>query len=127
MNCIVLDGSDTTKSSTLKIYGVSKFDGYVAYVYPNGEILLERFFADYAECIPATGEAVYNLNIYNFEEMSKYSKLELIRNKSAKRILHCASFERLAQAVVDKPVTPEVKADVEQFILKFRPKKNDQE
>ena len=111
----------------LKIYGVSKFDGYVAYVYPNGEILLERFFADYAECIPATGEAVYNLNIYNFEEMSKYSKLELIRNKSAKRILHCASFERLAQAVVDKPVTPEVKADVEQFVLKFRPKKNDQE
>lgn len=110
----------------LKIYGISKFDGYIAFVYPNGEILLERFFSDYAECMPATGEAVYNLNIYNFEELSKYSKLELIRSKSAKRILHGASFEKVAQAVVDKPVTPEVKEDVEQFVLKFKPKKNDQ-
>lgn len=110
----------------LKIYGISKFDGYVAFVYPNGEILLERFFSDYAECMPATGEAVYNLNIYNFEEMSKYSKLELIRSKGAKRILHGASFEKLAQAVVDRPETPEIKKDVEQFVLKFRPKKNDQ-
>ena len=58
--------------------------------------------------------------------MSKYSKLELIRSKGAKRIMHGPSFEKLAQEVVDRPESPEVKKDVEQFVLKFRPKKNDQ-
>jgi hypothetical protein len=58
--------------------------------------------------------------------MSKYSKLELIRNNGARRIMHGDSFAKIAQKVVDKPVTPEVKEDVEQFVLRFRPKKNDQ-
>lgn len=110
----------------LKIYGISKFDGYVAFVYANGEILLERFFTDYTECMPAIGEAIYNLNIYNFEELSKFSKIQLIRDKSAKRILHTDSFEAQAKKIIDKEATPEVKKDVEAFVYKFKPKKNDQ-
>ena len=110
----------------LKIYGISKFDGYVAFVYENGEILLERFFTDYTECMPAIGEAIYNLNIYNFEELSKYSKTKLIRDKSAKRILHTDNFEDKARIIIDREATPEVKKDVEAFVYKFKPKKNDQ-
>ena len=110
----------------LKIYGVSKFDGYVAFVYPNGEILLERFFSDYSQCMPAIGEAVYNLNIYNFEDLSKFNKLQLIREKSCKRIMHGNRFEKEAQAVIDLPATDKVRDDVQAFVLKFQPKKNNQ-
>lgn len=107
----------------LKIYGMSQFDGYVAFVYPNGEILLERFFSDYSQCMPATGEAIYNLNIYNFEELSKFSKLQLIRDKACKRILHGETFEKQAQAIIDRPIKDGVQDDVEAFVLKFKPKK----
>ena len=107
----------------LKIYGMSQFDGYVAFVYPNGEILLERFFSDYSQCMPATGEAIYNLNIYNFEELSKFSKLQLIKEKACKRIVHGPSFETQALTVINKPAAPGVDKDVEQFVLKFKPKK----
>ena len=102
---------------------MSQFDGYVAFVYPNGEILLERFFSDYSQCMPATGEAIYNLNIYNFEDLSKFSKLQLIRDKACKRILHGPTFEKQAQSIIDRPVKPGVEKDVEEFVLKFKPKK----
>ena len=105
---------------------MSQFDGYVAFVYVNGEILLERFFSDYSQCMPATGEAIYNLNIYNFEDLSKFNKLQLIREKSCKRIMHGNRFEKEAQAVIDLPATDKVRDDVQAFVLKFQPKKNNQ-
>ena len=103
-----------------KIYGVSEFDGYVAYIYPNGEILLERFFTDYTECMPASGEAIYNLNIYNFEDKSKLSKMVLMNDPEVKRIIHCPTFEAQAQKIIDREATEEVRSDVDSFVKKFK-------
>jgi hypothetical protein len=110
---------ENTKYS-FKIYGVSEFDGYVAYVYPNGEILLERFFSDYTECMPASGEAIYNLNIYNFEDKSKFSKTVLMKDSEVGRIIHSKTFEAQARKIIEREATEEVKNDVDAFIKKFK-------
>ena len=106
-----------------KVYGVSEFDGYVAYVYANGEILLERFFSDYTECMPASGEAIYNLNIYNFEEKSKFSKAVLMKDPEVRRIIHCPTFESQARAIIEKEAPEGTTSDVEAFTLKFKGQK----
>lgn len=102
-----------------KIYGIGEFDGYVAYVYGNGEILLERFFSDYTECMPASGEAIYNLNIYNFEEKSKFSKAVLMKDPEIKRIIHCPTFEEQARKIVEGESIELTPGDVDAFVLKF--------
>ena len=104
-----------------KLYGVSEFDGYVAYVYENGEILLEKYFSDYTECMPASGDAIYNLNIYNFEDKSKMSKIALMKDSSVKRIIHCATFEEQAKKIIEKEAATDVSSDVDAFVLKFKP------
>lgn len=100
-----------------RVYGKDKFDGYVGYIYPNGQILSEKFFEDYKKFIPCTKECIYNFTIYNFEELSKHSKLTLIKDKKCKRILHAGEWEKRNLSVIEQPpIAPE--EDIKKLILR---------
>ncbi len=106
-----------------KIYGTNSFNGYIAYVYENGEVLMEKFFDDYAQCLPTKGEAIYNVQVTDFETLSKMSKLVLIKDKRCKRIIHTGNWEEKGQAILDKPSTPETKDAAKQLILRLKTQK----
>lgn len=61
-----------------KLKGLNTFTGYYGYVYPNGTVILEKFWED-EECIsPAINYATYIMNIDNFISMSKISRINLV-------------------------------------------------
>jgi len=76
------------------VKGINTFTGYYAFIYANGTVILEKFWENVDEMIPAIGCATYVMNIDNFLEMSKISKVKLIEyikllpNVGVKRIFH---------------------------------------
>lgn len=108
-----------------KLYGQNSFEGYIAYIYENGEVLMEKFFDDHANCIPTVGEAIYNIRAINFESLSKLSKPTLIKDKRCKRIIHTGNWEERSKKIIDRPSTPESKEEVRKLILKLKSKKTE--
>lgn len=108
-----------------KFYGRNTFDGYVAYIYENGEVLMEKFFNDYAQCIPSSGEAIYNVKVADFETLSKLTKTTLMKESKCKRIIHSGSWEERTQAILDRPTTTETKEEVKKMILSIQTKKTE--
>lgn len=76
------------------IRGLNTFNGYYAFIYANGKVILEKFWRDEENQNPARFEATYVMNIDNFIDMSRISKLNLIEymrtlpNSGLKRIFH---------------------------------------
>ena len=76
------------------IVGLDTFSGYFAFVYPNGKVILEKFWENAETFNPADGCATYVMSIDNFVELSKMPKLALIEYIKAfpeigvKRIFH---------------------------------------
>lgn len=103
-----------------KIYGCNAFDGYIAYIYPNGEILMEKFFNDKANCIPTINEAIYNVQVPDFERLSKLSKTTLIKENGCKRIIHSGDWEERSQSIIDKPAIRESEEQIKKLIKKLK-------
>jgi hypothetical protein len=84
------------KSAYIKcIKGKNTFDGYYAFVYANGIIILEKFWNNELNGIPASKHnATYVMNIDNFLELSKLSRTSLVEyiktlpEVGVKRIFH---------------------------------------
>lgn len=89
-----------------KVLGLMKYRGYVAYIYPNGEILIDR---EYVEETPrsATGCAIYNLRVEDFETLSKLDKTHLMHNKKVKRIIHSGNWKKKTDDIISRQGTQE--------------------
>lgn len=76
------------------IKGLNTFTGFYAFIYPNGKVILEKFWENEFNLTPAVGSATYIMNIDNFIEMSKISRIDLIEymkqipDIGVKRIFH---------------------------------------
>lgn len=105
-----------------RIYGINEFNGYIAFIYPNGEVIMEKFFNDYANCIPTINEAIYNVKAADFETLSKLKKSTLIKDKRCRRIIHKGEWELKGQEIIDRPSTPETEEEVRKLILRLQGK-----
>lgn len=103
-----------------RIYGINEFNGYIAFIYPNGEVLMEKFFDDYANCTPTVNEAIYNVKVADFETLSKFKKTALIRDPRCKRIIHKGEWEKRGKAIISRPTTPESEEEVKKLILSIK-------
>lgn len=77
------------------VEGKNTFDGYLAFIYPNGKVILERFFEkrkDGSEVI-ATEQAIYVMNIDEFYSLTNLSKTEIIRDRLCKRYIHKGDWQ----------------------------------
>lgn len=76
------------------VRGLDTFTGYFAFIYPNGKVILEKFWENEEKTIPTQNCATYVMNIDNFIELSKLSKTILIEYMKTlpeigvKRIFH---------------------------------------
>lgn len=87
--------------------GINTFEGYQAYVYPNGTVALEKFYQRKGKDLyPATNSAIYIMNFSEFSELSKYSKPELIQeindynNKDIARVCHSGDWENRLKSII---------------------------
>ncbi len=77
-----------------RLSGMNKFEGYIAYIYANGSVIFEKYYENIKTKKVASSSATYVMDIYNFLEMSRLSKTEIIQllhqdaTAKVKRIFH---------------------------------------
>ena len=104
-----------------KAKGISINKGYTAYIYENGEILLDKI-ATSSNLISSFGNAIYNQNVYNFEKISKINKTTLRKNKICPFIIHDENWEKNAQKIIDIPTTEENKREAKKLVKRLKKK-----
>ena len=76
------------------VKGLNSFNGYYAFIYPNGKVILEKFWDNEENITPARNAATYVMTIDNFVEMSKLPRIVLVEyirtlpEIGVKRIFH---------------------------------------
>ena len=119
-------GEDKTKfyESTdyiAKIIGLRKYKGYIGYLYKNGEIILDTQY-DVNKPKTASGNAIYNMSIYDFELLSKMDKYELKQNSKVKRIYHSGAWKERINKIINENITSKSIDDCNKFIKKLKRK-----
>ena len=88
-----------------RLSGINKFEGYIGYIYSNGVVLFEKFYENEKTGRIAKNSATYVMNIYNFLELSKLSRSEIIKSlkdgsiTDVYRIFHSENMEKWTQDV----------------------------
>ena len=87
-----------------RVLGVSKYSGYVGYIYPNGRVLLDK---EYREEAPSTavGNAIFYMNAIDFETLSRLDKTKLKKHPKVGRITHQGNWEAKAKEVINEVLT----------------------
>lgn len=70
-----------------RIVGKNLFDGYIGYIYPNGNVIFEKFYRNFTTCEIALGNATYQMRFDNFLELSRAQCLyEVIQYKDSLQV-----------------------------------------
>ncbi len=118
-----------------KLYGVNKFKGYIGYIYPNETVIFEKYYENDNTKKVAHSSATYVMNLYNFMEMSKLSKMEIIRMMKSdagvkiKRIFHRQDMDKwksqVAQAIAGDDYNDSVISYIDSLISSDSLKKSE--
>jgi len=99
----------------LKVYGLLKHSGYVGYIYPNGEVLLDTEYDDEYP-LRATGNAIYHMKSIYFDVVSRLDKTTLKNHPAVDRIVHAGNWQKRAQAIINREGTEEEKEQAKQLV-----------
>ncbi len=102
-----------------KVLGLLKYKGYIAYVYPNGEVLLDREYDENAVS-SATGNAIYCFKAKDFKELSGHTKTFLQNDKRVTRIRHIPNWKTKATEIINREITEESKEEVKKLIKELK-------
>ena len=102
-----------------KAVGLRKYRGYVAYIYKNGKVILDREYND-DNPKSAVDNAAYIIEARDFEELSREEKPELIRNPKASRKYHTATFEKRIMDIIEKEGTEQEQEDSKCLVNRLR-------
>ena len=105
----------------VKAIGLRKYHGYIAYIYENGEVILDR---EYNQDRPTTamGDAIYNLKVLDFETLSKYDKQVLMKHPRVGRMNHTPTWEKRVRKIIDRAATPEEQYESKQLVKRLKEK-----
>lgn len=113
-------GKDFLENSAYiyKMYGLNKFEGYIGYVYSTGVVIFEKYYENIKTKRIAKESATYAMSIYNFLELSKLNRMDIVRKlkedhlTDVKRIFHGSDMSRweseVTQAISGIDYTEEV-------------------
>lgn len=104
-----------------KAIGLRRYRGYIAYIYENGEVILDREYdKDYPKQIK--DNAIYNLQIEDFETLTKLDKQVLRMISKVGRIYHRNNWEDKVKKIIDRPPTEEEKEKTKYFVKRIKEK-----
>ncbi len=109
-----------------RIVGKNLFEGYIGYIYGNGNVIFEKFYQNSKTGLPALENATYKMRFDNFVEMSKIHRLHLlIKEKNSaeiKKICHDHRndlrdwFKQMIELTNGNKLEQEVKEYIENFV-----------
>lgn len=102
----------------LKAYGTLKYKGYIAYIYPNGEVLLDTLY-DANRPSTAKDNAIYYIPARYFDMVSGLDKQVLMRHPAVKRIYHAGNWQERAQKIIDAPGKQEEQEQAKQLVKRI--------
>ena len=99
--------------------GKTQYRGYVGYIYPNGKVLLDR---EYDDSNPRSAEknAIYIMDLENFEELSQLDKQALQKHPQVQRMIHSSTWRERARKIIDEKVPEEKQEKATQLIKQYR-------
>ena len=104
-----------------RVLGLEKYDGYIGYIYPNGEILLDREYKE-TNLSSAKGDAIYHMKAIDFEALSKLDKTALQKHPRIGRIFHSKNWETKANEIINQENEEEIKIASHILIKKLKEK-----
>ena len=102
-----------------KAVGLRKYRGYIAYIYANGKVILDREYND-DNPKSAVDNAAYIIDAKDFEELSREEKPELIKNPKASRKYHTDTFEARIKTISNKPGTEEQQEEAKKLVHRLK-------
>ena len=106
-----------------KVLGLRRYHGYVGYIYENGKVVLDREYISHHPS-SASGDAIYIMNVSDFEELSRYDKQELIQDKRVKRMNHTATWEERLHMILDTEADSKTKEEARQLVKRLKEKRD---
>lgn len=100
----------------IRVMGKDTFDGYIGYIYPNGKVILDKYYENTKTKRLATDVAVYSMGIDDFYKLSQLSKTEIIRDRLCKRFYHRGEW----QSKVTKEISGDALTNINQKINVLR-------
>ena len=82
-----------------RVVGTLKYEGYMAYIYPNGEVILDRAFQE-ENISSAVGDAIYHLKAVDFELLSQCDKTTLKNHPKVERIIHSKYWKSKVRHII---------------------------
>ena len=102
-----------------KAYGTLKHDCYVAYIYENGEVLLDTLY-DESNPKTAVGNATYNIKADCFEMISGLDKGELKRHPNVVKLNHSKNWETRVLEIINRENSVEEKEAAKQLVKRLK-------
>ena len=102
----------TKNKPLLIVTGLKGLRGYIAYIYPNGEVILDK------DSKYHKNSAMYNFHIVDFEEFTKLDTQEL-KSKST-WISHRKGWQEKIEEIINREANEEDKKEVKEFIKKYK-------
>ena len=87
----------------LRLFGIGPFESHVAYLYPNGMVVVDKFYDESLDVNPTYNEAIYVMDINTFLNMISMDKPNLRGNENVKRIFHSGHWEDRLQEEINNP------------------------
>ena len=124
----MLIGRNFLESSNylFRLAGINEFVGYIGYIYPNNCVVFEKFYDDVEQGKVASGNATYIMSLDNFLEVSKLSKMDIIRKinnheiSGVTRVFHREDMDKwksqVSQAISGDDYTDEVVNYIETLV-----------
>ncbi|MBQ6497941.1 MAG: hypothetical protein IJI58_04430 [Bacilli bacterium] len=102
-----------------KAYGVLKHDCYVAYIYDNGEILLDTLYDD-NNPKTARGNATYNIKASDFDIISGLDKSVLKSHPKVTKLNHSKNWQMRVSEIVNRENNSEEKQEAITLVRKLK-------
>lgn len=98
----------------LRVIGKMKYKGYIAYIYSNGEVILDyEYNSDIVSS--ASGNAIYHMSITDFLALSGEDKGSLRDNPRVERIIHSKNWMDRVNSIITREGTEEELQKVKEF------------
>lgn len=106
-----------------KAIGLLKYQGYCAFIYKNGKVVLDR---EYEEEHPksASGDAIYIIESADFETLSKLDKVTLRKQKNVQKMNHTSTWQERVKKIISKEATEDQELAAKQLIKRLQEKKD---
>lgn len=103
----------------VRVLGKMKYKGYIAYIYPNGEVILDREYNSNSVST-ASGNAIYHMKLSDFLILSGEDKTTLQNDSRVERIIHSKNWMERINKIIQREGSEEELEEVKQFVKKIK-------